>query len=53
MPYRSTVEAIYLLKRLVEKYREKKKDLHMVVIHLEKTYDKVPRYIIWWVWERK
>jgi Reverse transcriptase (RNA-dependent DNA polymerase) len=25
----------------------------MIFIHLEKTYDKIPRNIIWWVLERK
>ena len=46
MPIRSTVEAIYLLRRLVEKYREKNKDIHVVFIDLEKAYDRVSRYII-------
>ena len=44
MPRRSAMEAIYLLRRLVEieKYREKKKDHHMMFIDLEKVYDRVP-----------
>ena len=37
---RSTMEAIYLLRTLIEKYREKKKNLHMVFIDLEKVYVK-------------
>ena len=35
MPSRSTMEAIYLLRRLIEKYKENKKDLHMIFIDLE------------------
>ena len=45
MPGRSTTEAIHVLRRLMEKYREENKDLHMVFTDLEKAYDSIPQYI--------
>lgn len=37
------MRAIYLLRRLMERYRKNQKDLYIVFIDREKMYNRVPR----------
>ena len=43
---RGTTDAIFIVRQLQEKYREKKKDLYFAFIDLEKAFDRMPRSIM-------
>ncbi|XP_064073079.1 uncharacterized protein LOC135193637 [Vanessa tameamea] len=53
MSGRGTMDAIFALCQLCEKYRRAHKNLHMVFIDLDKSYDRVLREVLWWALKEK
>ena len=46
------IPRLVLIRQVMERYREKKNDLHMVFIDLEKAYDKISRNVMWWALDK-
>jgi hypothetical protein len=46
------MDAIFLMRQLVERCMEQKKDMHMVFIDLKRAYDKVTRNVMWWTLQK-
>ena len=45
---KGTTDAMFVLRMLMEKYREGQRELHCVFVDLEKAYDKFPREELWY-----
>ena len=48
MSGKGTTDAMFALRMLIEKYREGQRELHCVLVDLEKAYDRVPREKLWY-----
>lgn len=53
MPGKGTIDALFVLRRMQEEYREKEKKLYMCFVDLEKAFDRVPRKVVEWAMRKK
>jgi len=50
---KSTTDAIFIVRQMQEKHLEKKKELWMAFVDLEKAFDRVPWEVLWWSLRKK
>ena len=53
MPGKGTIDALFIVRRMQEEYREKNKKLYMCFVDLEKAFDRVPRRVMEWALRKK
>ena len=47
-PGKGTTDAIFIIRQLQEKFLDKKKELWIAFVDLEKAFDRIPREVLWW-----
>ena len=50
---KGTAHALFIITRMQEEFRRKKKKLNMCFVDLEKAFDKVPRKVMEWALRKK
>ena len=53
MPVRGKTDALFVVRRMQEEYRDKKKKLYMCFVDVEKAFDRVPRKVMEWAMKKK
>ena len=53
MPGSGTTDASFVIRRMQEKYSEKKKKLYLCFVDIEKAFDRVPRKVMEWAMKKK
>ena len=47
-PGRGTTDAIFIVRQIQERFLEKKRDLWMAFVDLQKAFDRVPKEVVCW-----
>ena len=53
MPGRGTTDTLFVVQRMQEEYRDRKKKLYMCFVDIEKAFDRVPRMVMEWAMRNK
>ena len=52
MPERGTTDILFVVRKMQEEYRDRKK-LYMCFVDIEKTFDRAPRKVMEWTMRKK